>query len=456
MTVVLAGGIVLPPQSRLATSLRRACKISNPAAGKHERLVARGTVSRWAPAPPATIAAWSVIPAEHQWAGGTVAPRHAPGAPPPTHDLRSDGAGHSFVAEPGFALRPYQAAALDQWLLDDDGVIVAPCGSGKTCIGLAAAALVGRRTLVLVHTLDLARQWVERAAAQLGTVAGLVGDGARDDGEGIVVATMQTLVKWTWADLYRWGKGFGLLIVDEAHKTPCDTLTSLLHVLPARWRLGLTATPEREDGLTPLMYWSLGPVVARIDHATLAAAGAILLPEIRTVRTGWKPEAEDATWTSQVGAICADADRNALILDHVLALVRDGLQVLVLSERVGHCEALAAACIAAGVPAAALVGKLSSKRRAAMLTAADDGALRVVTATTLADEGLDLPRLGAVVLATPCKALGRIEQRIGRVMRPAPGKPRPVVVDITDAWGPLLHQARLRRQVYTHLGAEMR
>jgi len=236
-------------------------------------------------------------------------------------------------------------------------------------------------------------------------------------------------------------------VVHNCHHVPCQTLLSVLGALPARRRYGLTATPERDDGLTPLMHWALGPTISTIEHRDLASCGSIVLPTVRRVDTGWSPPAEEASWASLISAMTEDPARNALIAAEVSAAVAAGRQVLVLSERVGHCRALATRL--GGEP---LVGEATPKRRADLLDRARSGSLRVVCGTTVADEGLDIPGLDTVLLATPCRALGRIEQRIGRSMRPCDGKPPPQVIDLVDAWGPALGAWRRRAALYQRLG----
>lgn len=442
----LSGGVILStddPQSAHAMSV---CTVDNPAHAKHRKMVERGSVPRRAPWPPATLSAWSIQrePSGRAW---VVVPRHAPVGTVPDADRRTDG--EPIDAAMSVDLRPYQSAALDAAMSVGGGVVRAPCGAGKTVIGLAAVAAVGRRALILVHTLDLAKQWRARLKTQLGVASvGMIGGGKDDREHPVVIATIQTLARWDWWDLLAFGKGFGLVVLDEAHHAPAATFTAVLSALPARVRIGLTATPEREDGLTDLLWWSFGREVYGIDHAALLRSGALVLPDLRVVRTGWAPgEADGVPWHEQIAALVDDADRHALLIGEVRALLDDGRRVLVLSERVEHCEQLATE-----LGGRALTGKKKAATRAEIIAAAHEGSLRLVCGTTVADEGLDIPGLDAVVLATPCKALGRIEQRIGRIMRPDAGKRRPIVVDFVDDWGPLLGQARKRRQVYARLG----
>ena len=450
--VILSGGVLLPTDDPRTRELRELASMANPAAAKHSQLVAKGRIHPYAPRPPARVSAWVAIPGagDGRWArGATVYPRALPGVEV-EQDIRTAGP----TIEPirlGPSLRPYQHEAIEAALKapGEHGVIVAPCGAGKTQIGIAIAARLGLRTLVLVHTLDLAEQWRTRVSDVCGVRAGLVGDGVVDDAPEIpvVVATMQTLATWEWARRQAWGRGFGLVLVDEAHHSPCATLIEVLSSMPARWRFGLTATPDREDGLTPILHWLCGPVAHRITHAELDRAGAILIPELRRVQTGWEPDDVDAPWATTISDLTMEPDREALLDREIQSLLADGRRVLVLSDRVEHCRS-----IASRHGGEALVGAVSAKRRLAILAAAREGTLRLVTGTAVADEGLDVPGLDAVVLSTPSRALGRVEQRIGRVMRPEPDKRRPVVVDLVDAWGPLRHQARLRMDAYRRLG----
>ena len=102
----------------------------------------------------------------------------------------------------------------------------------------------------------------------------------------------------------------------------------------------------------------------------------------------------------------------------------------------------------AGVASVLLLGKMSAKKRKAALDAMRDGDYEVCISTTVADEGLDLPLLDALVMTTPTKSQGKVEQRIGRLMRPYAGKKDCVVVDLVDDWGPFYWSARSRRTVY--------
>jgi superfamily II DNA or RNA helicase len=419
--------------------------LPNPARRQYDRRMARGLAV--GEAPPERLSAVIDIPPPHPWSGGLSLPR-ACGEHVDEFEARVDGIPIDISLNA--QLRPYQQQCLDAFLDAEQGVVQAPCGAGKTMIGLGAIAHLRRRTLIVVHTKDLQRQWIERLKTFTSIAQpGLVGSGRAAWDRPVVVALQQTLCRIPWADLYERGKNFGLVIIDEAHHIPAATFLHVLSALPARHRLGLTATPERDDGLTPFLHWSIGPMVARITREQLVASGHVLLPELHIVETKWIPRWEATSWTKNITALVDSPDRNRLLIKLIVDECREGRQVLVLSERVAHCERLAASIRELGFTSAALTAKSA---RAEILAEAEAKQLQVICATSLADEGLDLPRLDTVILATPTKALGRLEQRIGRVMRPAEGKSTPRVFDLVDRWGPLQGQWAGRRELYRRMG----
>lgn len=356
-------------------------------------------------------------------------------------------------------LRPEQKTVCRAAFDAGGGVVVGPCGSGKTQIGLGLAAAWRQPTLWLVHTLDLARQALERARDLFDlpdSAFGFIGGGEERVGSHLTVATVQTLMR---RDLAGIAGRFGCVILDEAHHAPAATFCDVLQAFPARYRLGLTATPDRADGLGPVMLAVLGPVVARLTTAALAAAGRVVVPTVRQVPTQFRyPYRDD--FSAMLTALCADGPRNELIAGTVAAEARAGHLGLVLSERVEHCHTLAEALasIAPEVPSVVLTGSLSPKRRAEALQAMREAAIQVAFATRVADEGLDVPRIDRVFLATGGRAAGRVAQQVGRAMRPDAGKAGAVVFDFCDWACPVLAaQARAReRAVYAPLGARVR
>lgn len=351
-------------------------------------------------------------------------------------------------------LRPYQTDAVAQMRRGVQGVVVMPCGGGKTVAGTAATAVIDQPTLVIVHTHDLLEQWRDTVHRILGIEAGVVAEGTCDPST-VTVATVQTLVRLSRDDLDDLAARFGCVIVDEAHHAPASTFQAVLGRVPARYRFGLTATPQREDGLTPLLGFTLGERLFEIAYADLVAGGYLDAPEVRPVYTSFGfdysgPEDHHAC----MAALVADAERNLLVAELAATEAQDGHSVLVLSGRVEHCRQLARLISDRGVRAEVLVGAVKKPERRLILDDLRAGRLGVVVASTLADEGLDVPRLDRIVLAFPGRTKGRTAQRIGRLMRPHPDKRGAVLFDIVDAAvPPLLRQYRERCRIYERMAA---
>ena len=345
----------------------------------------------------------------------------------------------------------YQAEAVAAVQARHGGVVEAPCGAGKTGIGTFLASEVEGRVLVLVHTLDLQRQWVARLESWLpGVSVGRIGGGKDQRDRDIVVASLSTLARWSWDELRAFGAGFGLLVCDECHHVPAETWVRVVAALPARCRVGLTATPKRKDGLHDWMHLALGPTRYRIDQRTLDASGRTMPPDIRLVATGHEVVEQDHA-AHTLRDVLTDEDRQAVLVDVVRRLVEDGRRVLVLTARVDHAQATAV-----HLDGIALVGTVGASTRAAALEAVRSGECRVLVATQLADEGLDLPELDAVVLAAPSSHRPATRQRIGRACRALEGKRTPVVVDLRDGGRWAKRKASARDALYRQMGWAVR
>jgi superfamily II DNA or RNA helicase len=331
----------------------------------------------------------------------------------PSHDKRPEPA----VANMAFAgtLRPMQCEALDAYLAvatgsgAGAGTIAAACGSGKTVIGIAAACRLGVRTLVVVHKGFLLTQWQDRIreyapSARVGTLQGARVD--VDDCD-IVIASLQSIVSRGYtAEL----AGFGFAIFDEAHHLSARVFCTVLHAVNFRYMLALTATPDRKDGLAHVFQWFLGDVVWRPPRAS--RKGAVVVFNVRHPHVVQRPvnSAGRLDVVQLVTCLCAHAGRTRAIADLVLGIRAQHPErnVLVLSERRQHLQQIHALL---GQECGWYVGGMKAAERAL----AESAGTRIVLATySLAAEGMDLPRLDTLVLASP---KSDVEQAVGRVMR---------------------------------------
>lgn len=354
-------------------------------------------------------------------------------------------------------LRPEQRQAAVKAIQRTDGVIIGPPGCGKTNIALAYTAARRQPTLFIVPTRELAQQTLERAHQLFDlpdSAYGLIGDGSFQIGSHLTVALPQTLVRRDRGSL---GPQFGTVVVDEAHHAPASTFLEVIQSFPAKFRLGVTATPNRQDGLGPMMFAVMGDETARLTTQDLVREQRLILPQVRQIATHFVyPYTEN--YTALMATLIADTDRNALIIDHVIGEAQGGHHsLLVLSERVAHAETLHRLLQqrAPQVTAAVMTGSTSKTRRTALLEAMRTGALTVLFASKLADEGLDLPNLDRIFLTTGGRSESRVAQQVGRIMRPAPNKATAMVLDFVDWYAPILAaQAKARFwRVYKPLGA---
>lgn len=354
-------------------------------------------------------------------------------------------------------LRSYQLAAVQFLHTRQRGFIVAPAGSGKTVIAAEAAADCAR-TFDRVVWLANTREQCDQARAAIGRAS--------------------------WPELVeidvRCAAGqpdvsdADILIIDECHHLPAATWFATASKA-ARVVWGFSATPWHRDEARNACLCSFfgeynfftverdevragghlaeGRVVfhdldtpGEFDGDILGKTAAEVAAQMRRFRQADQVElAKRARWRFTAEAIRNNYARNS----RIISLANDGDAVLVLVGTIEHGEQLAFEIDGAVIVHA----KLGKKKRAAAINGFRDGSIRCLVATSLADEGLDVPRASVLILASGGRSAGKIEQRAGRVLRPHAGKDFGLVHDFTDR-GSIMGaaQARAREKVYRSLG----
>ncbi|MGE4518976.1 MAG: DEAD/DEAH box helicase [Desulfobacteraceae bacterium] len=332
-------------------------------------------------------------------------------------------------------LKPFQKRAVHDVYSSDFGILNAPTGSGKTVMALYLIYLRKQPALVIVHTKDLARQWIEQAVRFLGlneNEIGLIGAGRKKEGEKLTIGLVQSLVKYKGDIKNRTGH----LIVDECHRTPSKTFTDVVSSFPSKYLMGLSATPYRRDNLSKLIFWYLGNMKHKIEKQNLQIRGHITEAEIILRPTEFNPFHDPVTeYSKMMTELTSDNERNRLIASDIAAEYKKKAgHIIVLSDRKKHCENLSRILkFRHSTESLVFTGDLSEKQRILALKKLTSQKNSIIIATgQLIGEGFDLDSLSTLFLTTPVNFSGRLTQYLGRVLRTAPGKTKAVVYDYVD------------------------
>lgn len=340
-------------------------------------------------------------------------------------------------------LYDYQEAAVDAVAGEFYGILQSPAGSGKTQMGIALIAKLGKRALWLTHTKDLLDQSKTRAERYIDkSLLGTITEGKVELGTGITFATVQTMCN---LDLTSYRHYWDLIVVDECHRcagtpTAVTQFFKVLNSLAARNKYGLSATVHRSDGMIKATYALLGNVIYEVPED--AVQDKVMKVGIRPVgtTTGITADCTNSDGTLNYAALithlCEDDERCGIIANTIIA--NRGRPSLILSDRLGHLEKLMTFLPADMRSQAVMIsGKMTTKAgKEERRRAIEDmrlGRKKYLFATySLAKEGLDIPCLERLYLTTPQKDYAVITQSIGRIARTASGKQAPICYDFVD------------------------
>jgi superfamily II DNA or RNA helicase len=350
--------------------------------------------------------------------------------------------------------RPYQREAVKAWLdADQRGQIILPTGSGKSFVAHLIMEQIQRSTLIVVPTIDLMNQWYSTTLSTFDLdEVGLIGGGHHD-----VRAVTVTTYDSAFIHMERYGNRFGLVIFDECHHLPGPSYSQAARCMLAPFRLGLTATPEREDGGEVTNDELVGPIVYRRKIRELSGdflsqyetetirveltekerqryehARSVYLDFLRSNRinfgrkSGWgefvarssrSREGRRAMRAYQAQrSLALSCDRKIraverILLEHrkdrTILFTHDNDTVYQLSRR------LLIPCITHQTP---------TRERKEILDCFNDGTYRAVVTSRVLNEGVDVPEANVAVILSGTSTVREHVQRLGRILRPREGK----------------------------------
>ena len=356
-------------------------------------------------------------------------------------------------------LYEYQDKAVEEALAKRNGILVAPCGSGKTQMGLAIARRISKPTLWITHTRDLMVQAEERAKSIFDLpkeAYGEITEGKVNIGTHLTFSTVQTLARVNLDNLK-----FGCVIVDECHHAvqsykSTSMFAKVMNQISCRYKFGLTATPYRGDGLEKGMFALIGDICSIVDEKEVKEKTVPVYEKWYNVPISTNSiECYNGNgtldYTKLITGICNDEERNTYIGRTIVDI--EG-SCLVLSDRLSQLESLMS--FVSNFKNCDMVKatntKKGKKERKEAIEKLKDGRIDCLFATyKLAKEGLDIPSLEHVVMASPIKDKSTVIQTAGRVARKAEGKTCGYVHDFIDDMGILQGMAKKRKNIRKHL-----
>lgn len=355
-------------------------------------------------------------------------------------------------------LTPAQAPIVQTATECDQGVIVAPSGSGKTIIGLELIARRKLPALILVHRKQLLDQWIERIQAFLGIAKTHIGQysGTKKKlGKQITVGLLQSLARK--GDLSELRDKFGTIIVDECHHIPAATFREAIAQLNPKYIYGLTATPKRKHNDEKLIYVYIGDIIARMETSNFAPPSDLphrppeILVHMTTLAVPFKFTTDHFQLLAKI--VCFDTARNQMIVEDILNKMGDGKRLLVLSERKEHLEILAM-YLKGKCETIVISGDDSARSRKSKLKQIESGHYRVILSTgQFFGEGIDIRGISCLILAFPFSFEGKLVQYMGRLRDIGEQK---TIVDYRDAQIPFLEkQFKQRERYYKKLKAKI-
>ncbi|WP_044416177.1 DEAD/DEAH box helicase [Halarcobacter anaerophilus] len=328
-----------------------------------------------------------------------------------------------------FELREEQEEAIKAINKNDFCICVAPPGFGKTLIGAKMFELRACSTLIIVNKNMLLSQWIERFVDYFAydkKDIGYLGKGKNKLNGKIDVATMQSLKNSPEII-----NEYSFVIVDECHHIPAVTFEQIVKNFFGRYILGLSATPNRKDGLQPILFEQLGKIAYEYKSKRSVKN------HLKIIRTDFTSNCE--TYAELINEISRDEKRNNLIIEQIL--LNKKRKILLLTDRIEHINILEQKLSSMDIDFVSIHGSISKKEQEEKMAQIEQKSLILAT-TSYFGEGIDFPHLNTIIFATPISYYGRLVQYLGRIGR---GNQECLAIDFLDHKNAMLNSAYKKR-----------
>jgi DNA excision repair protein ERCC-3 len=342
----------------------------------------------------------------------------------PAEDLAGyvDGEAHAIALnEDGWALRAYQREAADGFWHGGSGIVVLPCGAGKTLVGAAAMARAQATTLILVTSTVAARQWKHELLNRTSLTEDEIGEysGSRKQIRPVTIATYQIMTtkrKGVYAHLELFDeRDWGLIVYDEVHLLPAPIFRFTADI-QSRRRLGLTATLVREDGREGDVFSLIGPKRYDAPWKDIEAQGYIAPADCVEVRVTLSDAERLAYATAEPEEkyrLCSTTPSKRRVVEELVAHHRND-QVLVIGQYLDQLDELGER-----LDAPVLKGETTVKERERLFDAFRAGEISTLVVSKVANFSIDLPEASVAIQVSGTFGSRQEEaQRLGRVLRP--------------------------------------
>jgi superfamily II DNA or RNA helicase len=390
----------------------------------------------------------------------------------PTSNKIEDG--EHVTMEFPLSLKPKQEPIVEAYLKAakevGGGIISVPCGYGKTVIGLYLASKLGLKTLVVVHKEFLVNQWKERIKQFLpyARVGKIQSNKIFVEGYDIVIGMLQSIsMKEYSEDVF---KDFGFVIYDECHHLGAETFSRALLKTGCKYTLGLSATPNRADGLSKVFQWHLGDIVFKINKREEENVRVKLIEYEPPSNSSSAPALDESDLEEQAAAddgivdgynkiilnynkkpnmaqminnICSFFPRTKKVVIETIKCLEEGRKILILSDRREHLRVIKEELDKTPYTSGYYLGGMKEKD-----LEETEGKQVILGTFMMASEGFDCRYpLDTIILASP---KSNIEQAVGRILR-QDAKDRvfvPLVIDVMDSFSTFSGQCFKRIKFY--------